>query len=75
MVLSIKMQPNQGLCAECRFYTKTKDYTWTFPTRPYMQGHVDEHFVRDDAGYRTNYYGNVLTGSGVRTGDSGQACR
>ena len=57
------------------FYTKSKRYTWNQPKRRYMQGHVDEHFVRTETGYRTNYYGNVLTGSGVRGGESGKEWR
>jgi site-specific DNA-methyltransferase (adenine-specific) len=43
------------------FYTKTDDYIWNGPKRPYMRGHVEENFVLDEHGYRTNYYGNVLT--------------
>lgn len=54
------------------FYTKSDDYKWNYPTRPYMEGHVKEYFVQDEKGWRTNYYGNVLTGSGVRGGESGQ---
>lgn len=54
------------------FYTKTDNYTWNNPKKPYMKGHVEEHFVSDGkGGYRTNYYGNVLTGSGTRGGSSG----
>jgi DNA modification methylase len=54
------------------FYTKTSgNYTWNSPKRPYMKGHVDGHFIKDAKGYRTNYYGNVLTGSGTRNGESG----
>lgn len=40
-----------------------------------MRGHVEEFFVKDGDSYRTNYYGNVLTGSGVRTGESGKPWR
>jgi DNA modification methylase len=57
------------------FYTKTNDYTWNRPKRPYMRGHVEEFFVQDSQGWRTNYYGNVLTGSGRRGGLSGQPWR
>lgn len=58
------------------FYTKSKKYTWNHPKRPYMVGHVKEHFVPDGSGgYRTNYYGNVLTGSGTRKGESGKEWR
>lgn len=55
------------------YYTKSTTFTWHNPKRPYMRGHVDEHFVRaDDGTYKTAYYGNVLTGSGTRNGESGQ---
>lgn len=54
------------------FYTKSSVYTWNNPRRPYARGHVEAHFVSDgEGGYRTNYYGNVLTGSGTRNGESG----
>ena len=57
------------------FYTKSDRYTWNWPKQPYMIGHVEEHFVKDGDGYRTNYYGNVLTGSGIRHGMSGKSWR
>ena len=57
------------------FYTKTDSFTWKNVKRPYMRGHVEEHFVRDGQGWRTNYYGNVLTGSGIRHGESGKPWR
>lgn len=57
------------------FYTKSGSYTWNNPKRPYMKGHIEEYFVHDEKGYRTNYYGNVLTGSGIRGGDSGKPWR
>jgi DNA modification methylase len=57
------------------FYTKSARYTWNNPKRPYMQGHVDENFIKDEKGYRTDYYGNVLTGSGTRGGESGKPWR
>ena len=53
------------------FYSKTSDYTWNGVVKPYMKGHVEEYFVQDDKGWRTDYYGNVLTGSGTRNGQSG----
>lgn len=57
------------------FYTKTDGdgYTWNRPTLPYMKGHVAEYFVQDGDTWRTNYYGNVLTGSGLRGGESGMS--
>ena len=54
------------------FYTKTNQYTWTYPKRPFMKGHAEEYFVEDSKGWRTNYYGNVLTGSGIRRGEFGE---
>ena len=55
------------------FYTKTDNYIWNCPSQPYMIGHVRDHFTPyDGGGYRTSYYGNVLTGSGVRKGLSGK---
>ncbi|MBA3779845.1 MAG: restriction endonuclease [Chloroflexi bacterium] len=56
-------------------YTKTAHYKWRAPKRPYMRGHVAEYFVEDERGWRTDYYGNVLTGSGLRGGESGQPWR
>lgn len=58
------------------YYVKSDSFTWNPPRRPYMQGHVDEYLVKGkDGKYRTDYYGNVLTGSGTRTGSSGKAWR
>jgi hypothetical protein len=54
------------------FYTKTDRFTWNHPRRPYMLGHVKQHFIEEKGRYKTNYYGNVLTGSGTRGGESGQ---
>jgi hypothetical protein len=54
------------------FYTKSEEFTWNYPVQPYMRGHVEEHFEKDEHGYKTAYYGNVLTGSGVRHGESGK---
>lgn len=54
------------------FYTKSDSYTWNSPRRPYMLGHVRDNFVEVEEGsYRTDYYGNVLTGPGTRHGESG----
>lgn len=55
------------------YYTKSEEFTWNHPKRPYMVGHVRDNFAPDgNGGYRTKYYGNVLTGSGTRGGESGQ---
>jgi hypothetical protein len=53
------------------FYKKSDAATWMNPRRPYMRAHVEQFFVQDARGWRTNYYGNVLTGSGRRGGESG----
>lgn len=57
------------------FYRKGPGATWTHPRRPYMRRHVEDFFVKDEKGWRTNYYGNVLTGSGRRNGESGKPWR
>lgn len=57
------------------FYSKTDNYVWKYPKRPYMKGHIEEYFIKDKKGYRTNYYGNVLSGSGLRGGSSGKPWR
>ena len=57
------------------FYSKSDVYRWYNVKKPYMRGHVEEYFVEDAQGWRTNYYGNVLTGSGTRNGESGQPWR
>ncbi|MEM8873174.1 MAG: DNA methyltransferase [Planctomycetota bacterium] len=54
------------------YYVKSPDFVWNRPTRPYMRGHVEQYFVEDEHGWRTDYYGNVLTGSGTRGGESGK---
>jgi len=54
------------------FYTRTKNYKWAYLKKPYMKSHVEKYFVKDEKGWRTNYYGNVLTGSGLRGGESGK---
>lgn len=57
------------------FYSKTDSYKWNYPKRPFMRGHVEQYFTQDAEGYRTSYYGNVLTGSGIRKGESGKPWR
>lgn len=53
------------------FYVKSEEHTWNKPHIPYMQGHVNEYFKKEGDTYKTGYYGNVLTGSGIRGGESG----
>ena len=58
------------------YYVKSTNYTWNQPKVPYMLGHVKEHFAQQsDGSWKTAYYGNVLTGSDVRNGESGQTWR
>ena len=57
------------------FYSKSDEYDWHYSKKPYMKGHVEQYFVEDSRGWRTNYYGNVLTGSGTRNGESGRPWR
>ncbi len=57
------------------FYTKSDKWTWNFPKKPFMKGHITENFIFDGKNYRTDYYGNVLTGSGTRGGESGKSWR
>jgi site-specific DNA-methyltransferase (adenine-specific) len=57
------------------FYSKTDSYKWKYPKKPFMREHVEKYFIKDEKGYKTNYYGNVLTGSGIRNGESGKPWR
>src|SRR5690606_17933461 len=54
------------------FVTKSNKYLFRRQTRPYMRGHVEKAFVKEGERYRTNYSGNILTGSGTRNGLSGR---
>ncbi len=57
------------------FYSKSDEYKWRYPKRPYMMGHVRDYFEQDEKGFKTAYYGNVMTGSGIRNGESGKPWR
>src|SRR4030066_139821 len=37
------------------FYSKSDNYEWTYPKKPYMKGHVEEYFIQDEHGWRTKY--------------------
>jgi site-specific DNA-methyltransferase (adenine-specific) len=55
------------------FYVKRlEDYQWNDLKRPYMNGHLESYCIGGPDGPKTAYYGNVLTGSGVRRGESGK---
>ena len=54
------------------YYTKSSTYIWHNIKTPYMRKHVEDNFaLQPDGSYKTAYYGNVLTGSDVRNGESG----
>jgi DNA modification methylase len=40
------------------FYTKSNHFCWHSTKTPYMKGHIETNFIKDEKGYRTNYYGN-----------------
>lgn len=59
------------------FYSKNpKDYYFKVVNRPYMRGHVERRYKRDSTGeMKFSSGGNVLTGSGIRGGESGAEWR
>jgi DNA modification methylase len=58
------------------FYTRTQDYYFRINRRPYMKGHVDSRYTRQDDGrLKFTSGGNVLTGAGTTGGESGQPWR
>ena len=52
------------------FYSKARDFHFDPPTRPLMRGYVKDWFTSEDE--RGQFRTNMLTGSGTRTGSSGQ---
>lgn len=48
---------------------------WNRPKHPYATEHVENNFEREGHRWRTRYYGNVLSGSGTRNGESGAVWR
>jgi DNA modification methylase len=58
------------------FYTKdAKSYFHKSLKRPYMRGHVESRYTKDERGYQFTSGGNILTGSGIRYGESGKSWR
>ncbi len=56
------------------FYTKTPSYFFNIVKRPYMKGHVESRYAKDETGrYKFISGGNVLTGPGATSGESGAA--
>lgn len=55
------------------FYSKSDAYKFNVLVKPYMAGHVvGRYAVQEGSGkYKFTSGGNILTGSGVRTGESG----
>lgn len=51
------------------FYSKGDRYTWNRTYQPYTAGYLEAYFSLEDE--RGRYAADSLTGSGVRTGDSG----
>ena len=55
------------------FYSKTSDYFFRIIKGPYMRGHVERRYTKDDKGrMKFTSGGNVLTGPGATSGESGQ---
>ena len=55
------------------FYSKTTDYFFRIVKGPYMRGHVEQRYTKDDEGrMKFTSGGNVLTGPGATQGESGQ---
>jgi DNA modification methylase len=55
------------------FYSKSDDFVFNKVFRPYLKGHVDTYFKKEDA--RGRYWSNALTGAGTRNGESGKPWR
>jgi len=55
------------------FYSKSDNFCFSPGRRPYMAGYVEDRFPHRDS--RGRYQSNVLTGSGVRSGESGKPWR
>ncbi len=68
----LRPDPSTSSCST----TKSGTYAWTgaeAPVHAWPRGERTSSRMRRDA--RTNYYGNVLTGSGTRNGESGKPWR
>lgn len=58
------------------FYTKSNNHFFKILKRPYMKGHVERRYTKDETGqYKFTSGGNVLTGAGATGGDSGKPWR
>lgn len=55
------------------FYTKSSDYYFKVIRRPHTKKHVESRYTRQpDGRLKFTSGGNVLTGAGIRNGDSGK---
>jgi len=58
------------------FYTKTGNYFFKNQLKPYMKGHVETRYKQDlDGRFKFTSGGNVLTGPGATSGESGAEWR
>jgi len=58
------------------FYSKTENYYFKVVKRPYMKGHVERRYKKDSEGkYKFVSGGNILTGAGATSGESGAIWR
>ena len=55
------------------FYTRSDSYFFKTNHRPYLKGHVDGYFKKQDE--KGKYWTNALTGQGIRYGASGKPWR
>ncbi len=56
------------------FYSRSDDFTWTAPKTPYSDSYVKKFFRGTEADGR-RYRSTILTGSGIRKGESGKPWR
>jgi site-specific DNA-methyltransferase (adenine-specific) len=58
------------------FYSKTDEYYFQIIRRPYMKGHIERRYKKEAEGsYKFTSGGNVLTGAGATSGESGAQWR
>jgi site-specific DNA-methyltransferase (adenine-specific) len=58
------------------FYSKTNEYYFQIARRPYMKGHVEHRYKKEaDGSYKFTSGGNILTGAGATSGESGAKWR
>ncbi|MCX7015905.1 MAG: DNA methyltransferase [Candidatus Sumerlaeota bacterium] len=55
------------------FYSKSSEYYFRRAYRPYLKGHVENYFKKQDE--KGRYWTNTITGAGKRKGESGRIWR